>query len=104
MVIHRLPTAGTRSPAAVGASSQAARLATVVPGLMRTGSHLQARFTGQAGKEFTRFALGASLPLLSMGTERAARQIIEAVSARRAEIILTRPASLSPGWPAWRPG
>lgn len=26
---------------------------TVVPGLMRTGSHLQARFTGQAGKEFT---------------------------------------------------
>jgi short-subunit dehydrogenase len=23
---------------------------TVVPGLMRTGSHLQARFTGQAGK------------------------------------------------------
>lgn len=26
---------------------------TVIPGLMRTGSHLQARFTGQAGKEFT---------------------------------------------------
>ena len=35
---------------------------TVVPGLMRTGSHLQARFTGQAGKEFTWFSLGASLP------------------------------------------
>jgi short-subunit dehydrogenase len=30
---------------------------TVVPGLMRTGSHLQARFTGQAGKEFTWFGL-----------------------------------------------
>ena len=62
---------------------------TVVPGLMRTGSHLQARFTGQAGKEFTWFALGASLPLPSMDAERAARQIIEAVRARRAEIILT---------------
>jgi hypothetical protein len=32
---------------------------TVVPGLMRTGSHLQARFTGQAGKAFDRLtALG----------------------------------------------
>ncbi len=77
---------------------------TVVPGLMRTGSHLQARFTGQAGKEFTWFALGASLPLVSMDAERAARQIIEAVRARRAEIILTpagqlvsRVAALAPG-------
>ena len=45
---------------------------------MRTGSHVQARFTGQAEKEFTWFALGASLPLLSMDAERAARQIIGA--------------------------
>ena len=62
---------------------------TVVPGLMRTGSHEQARFTGQAGKEFTWFALGASLPLISMDAERAAGQIIEAVRRRRPEIILT---------------
>jgi short-subunit dehydrogenase len=62
---------------------------TVVPGLMRTGSHLQARFTGQAGKEFTWFSLGASLPLISMDAERAATQIVEAVRGRRAEIILT---------------
>ena len=53
---------------------------------MRTGARL-ARFTRQAGKEFTGFALGASLPLLSMDAERAARQIIEAVRARRAERI-----------------
>jgi short-subunit dehydrogenase len=77
---------------------------TVVPGLMRTGSHLQARFTGQASKEFTWFGLGASLPLISMDAERAARQIVEAVRARRAEIILTplgqvaaRVAGLVPG-------
>jgi hypothetical protein len=44
---------------------------TLVPGLIRSGSRLQARFTGQAGKEFTWFALGASLPLLSMDAERA---------------------------------
>src|SRR5256886_8613131 len=66
----------------------------VVPGLMRTGSHLQARFTGQAGKEFTWFSLGASLPLISMDAERAARQIIRAVRERRAEIILTPAAQL----------
>jgi short-subunit dehydrogenase len=77
---------------------------TVVPGLMRTGSHLQARFTGQAGKEFTWFGLGASLPLISMDAERAAHQIVEAVRTRRAEIILTplgqvaaRAAGLVPG-------
>lgn len=77
---------------------------TVVPGLMRTGSHSQARFTGQAGKEFTWFALGASMPLLSMDAERAARQIIQAVRRRRPEIILTsagqvvsRLAGLAPG-------
>ena len=77
---------------------------TVVPGLMRTGSHLQARFTGQADKEFTWFGLGASLPLLSMDAERAARQIVGAVRERRAEIILTpagqvvsRVANLAPG-------
>jgi short-subunit dehydrogenase len=76
---------------------------TVVPGLMRTGSHLQARFTGQAAEEFTWFSLGASLPLISMDAERAASQIIEAVRGRRAEIILTpagqvvsRVAGLSP--------
>jgi hypothetical protein len=67
---------------------------TVVPGLMRTGSHLQARFTGQAGKEFTWFALGASLPLISMDAERAARQVIGAVRQRRAEVILTPAAQL----------
>lgn len=62
---------------------------TVVPGLMRTGSHLQAWFTGRRQQEFTWFALGASLPLVSMDAQRAARRIIEAVRGRRAEIILT---------------
>ena len=77
---------------------------TVVPGLMRTGSHLNARFTGRASQEFTWFSLGASLPLISMDAERAARLIVAAVRARRAEVILTpagqlaaRLAGLAPG-------
>jgi short-subunit dehydrogenase len=77
---------------------------TVVPGLMRTGSHVQALFGGQQEKEFTWFSLGASLPLLSMDAERAARQIVNAVRGRRAELILTplgqvvaRTAGILPG-------
>ena len=62
---------------------------TVVPGLMRTGSHLQAQFTGHRSEEFTWFLLGASLPLVSMDAERAARQIADAMRDRRSEVILT---------------
>jgi len=68
---------------------------TVVPGLMRTGSHLQAQFTGDQDQEFTWFALGASLPLVSMDAERAAAQIIAAVRERRPEIILTPAGQLA---------
>ena len=62
---------------------------TVVPGLMRTGSHVNAEFAGQRDKEFTWFGLGASLPLISMDAERAARQIVAGVAQRRPEIFLT---------------
>jgi len=110
-VPHLLPY-GTAKFAAVGFSeglrAELGRgpvtVTTVVPGLMRTGSHEQARFTGQAGKEFTWFSLGASAPLISMDAERAAQQIVAAIRERRAEIILTpagqlvsRVAGLAPG-------
>ena len=62
---------------------------TVVPGLMRTGSHVQAEFAGRREQEFTWFSLGASLPLVSMDAERAARQIVAGMAARRAEVFLT---------------
>jgi short-subunit dehydrogenase len=62
---------------------------TVVPGLLRTGSHLNARFSGRSEEEFTWFSLGASLPVLSMDAGTAARQIVDAMRQRRAELILT---------------
>jgi NAD(P)-dependent dehydrogenase (short-subunit alcohol dehydrogenase family) len=62
---------------------------TVVPGLLRTGSHLNARFSGRPEEEFTWFSLGASLPVLSMDAGAAAHQIVEAMRQRRAELILT---------------
>jgi short-subunit dehydrogenase len=62
---------------------------TAVPGLMRTGSHLQALFRGQREKEFTWFSLGAALPVVSMDASRAARRIVSAMCARKPEVILT---------------
>lgn len=52
---------------------------TLVPGLMRTGSHEGAKFTGDHGAEFAWFGTAASLPLLSMDAERAARHMVDGV-------------------------
>ena len=62
---------------------------TIVPGLMRTGGHLHAQFVGDAAKDYAWFAPGASLPLLSVSAERAARRIVDAVLAGRSQVELT---------------
>jgi len=67
---------------------------TVVPGLMRTGSYVQARFQGQQEREFTWFALGSTLPLITISAERAARQIVQATQRGAAECILSLPANI----------
>ena len=67
---------------------------TIVPGLMRTGSHLNALFKGQHRQEFGWFSLGASLPLTSMSAEAAARRIVTALERGESEVILTWQARL----------
>jgi short-subunit dehydrogenase len=67
---------------------------TVVPGLMRTGSHVNALFKGQHSAESTWFGLSASLPFTSTSAETAARQIVEALRRNDAEVILTWQAGL----------
>lgn len=62
---------------------------TVIPGLMRTGSHERALFTGDAAQEYAWFAPAASLPLLSMGAHRAAAKIVDGVLAGRPHVGLT---------------
>ncbi|MEO7268482.1 MAG: SDR family NAD(P)-dependent oxidoreductase [Knoellia sp.] len=62
---------------------------TIVPGLMRTGGHVHAQFVGDAAKDYAWFAPGASLPLLSVSAERAARRIVDAVLAGRSQVELT---------------
>jgi short-subunit dehydrogenase len=67
---------------------------TIVPGLMRTGSHLNALFKGHQEREYALFAPSASLPFISMDAERAARQIVRAITRGEAERVLTIPATV----------
>ncbi|MCK0112932.1 SDR family NAD(P)-dependent oxidoreductase [Ornithinimicrobium sp. F0845] len=62
---------------------------TIVPGLMRTGSHERARFTGNQGAEYAWFGPAASLPPLTMSAERAARIMVDGVLAGRPRVELT---------------
>ena len=67
---------------------------TICPGLMRTGSPRHAFFKGRPRAEHAWFSISASLPGLSMDVERAAREIIEALSAGEAGRVLSLPAKL----------
>lgn len=65
------------------------RVTTVVPGLMRTGSHRGVVFTGDPEREYAWFALAAGLPLLSVSAERAARHIVHATAKRKGFLVIT---------------
>ena len=82
-------------------------ITTVCPGLMRTGSISNAWFKGQHREEFAWFAVAGSLPLLSIDSGRAARQMVDAVRRGDPEIVITWSAKLAvagmavaPDW--WR--
>lgn len=68
---------------------------TVCPGLMRTGSVDQVTFKGNCEIEHAGFALGASLPIISMSAERAAAQALAACARGDAEIVLGMPYKLA---------
>lgn len=95
-VPHLLPYTASKF-AAVGFSeglhaelrSKGIRVTTVCPGLMRTGSHLRASFTGNAEKEFQWFSLGASLPGVSTTAAHAARKIVRATARGSSEVTIT---------------
>jgi NAD(P)-dependent dehydrogenase (short-subunit alcohol dehydrogenase family) len=70
------------------------RVTTVVPGLMRTGSPVNAFFKGDAEKEFAWFSLGDATPVSAMSARRAARQIVAAARRGDAEVTLSWQAKL----------
>jgi NAD(P)-dependent dehydrogenase (short-subunit alcohol dehydrogenase family) len=67
---------------------------TVIPGLMRTGSSLNAVFKGDADAELRWFSRAAGSPLMAMRADRAARRIVRALRSGDAELILTPQAKL----------
>jgi NAD(P)-dependent dehydrogenase (short-subunit alcohol dehydrogenase family) len=68
---------------------------TVYPGLMRTGSPVNAMFKGKRPQEYAWFAISDSLPLASIDAGRAARQIIDACRYGRATLVITVQARLA---------
>lgn len=88
----------------VEAAQDGVVVTTVVPGLMRTGSHVNALFKGQHRLEFGLFSVLANLPFTSISANDAARQIVRGIREGEAEIILgwqakvlTRLHGLMPG-------
>jgi NAD(P)-dependent dehydrogenase (short-subunit alcohol dehydrogenase family) len=62
---------------------------TVCPGLMRTGSHVNALFKGRREDELAWFAVTDANPLASMNARRAARRILEACRYGEPHLTLT---------------
>jgi len=64
---------------------------TVTPGLMRTGSHIHAKFKGDHSAEYKWFDWSRKIPFASISVERAARKILNA--CRRGKPALVVPCS-----------
>jgi NAD(P)-dependent dehydrogenase (short-subunit alcohol dehydrogenase family) len=101
-VPHLLPYCASKF-AAVGFSeglgmevrSKGIRVTTICPGLMRTGSHRNAFFTGDSSREYQWFSLAANMPGASASARHAAKKIANGIAAGYAEITITPQALLA---------
>ena len=64
---------------------------TVTPGLMRTGSHVHAKFKGDHAAEYRWFRASLKIPFASISVDRAAKKIVNA--CRRGRPVLIMPFS-----------
>ena len=76
-------------------ASEGIRVTTVIPGLMRTGSHLNAFFKGNNRAEYAWFGISASTPFLAMDASRAAKRVVQAIRRGEAEVVLGLPAKIA---------
>jgi NAD(P)-dependent dehydrogenase (short-subunit alcohol dehydrogenase family) len=67
---------------------------TVLPGLMRTGSPVNALFKGNHAREFTWFGIDDNLPWMSISAEEAARRVVSAIRLGKREVTLGLVANL----------
>ncbi len=77
---------------------------TIMPGTLRTGSHYQAYAKGNQEAEFTTFTLAATLPVISLAAEAAAKQIVQALRRGEAERIVSFPAQVQAAFHSLFPG
>lgn len=92
---HLLPYATAKFGAVGFSDGLAASLAgtgvtatTIAPGLMRTGSPERADFSGRPEREYAWFAPAASLPLLTVDADRAARIMVDATLAGKPMVLV----------------
>src|SRR5262245_12477494 len=71
------------------------RVTTVAPGLMRTGSPVNADVKGQHEAEYAWFAISDSLPGLTVAAETAASQILDACRYGDPELTISLPARVA---------
>ncbi len=100
-VPHLLPYSSAKFAAMAFSEGMRAELApegivvtTIAPGIMRTGAQVNAFFNGRQENEYQWFSLAASLPILSLDAEEAARQIVQATRRGESERVLGAPAKL----------
>ena len=67
---------------------------TVTPGMMRTGSQVNAKFKGNHGAEYTWFSLSSALPFAAVNAERAAAKIVAACRRGQSSLIIGLPARI----------
>lgn len=70
------------------------QVTTVNPGLMRTGSHVNAYFKGDHRKEYAWFSILGANPLFSTSTGSAVRQILDACKYGQPSLVITPQARL----------
>jgi short-subunit dehydrogenase len=61
---------------------------TVTPGLMRTGSHVHAKFKGDHAAEYRWFDWSRKIPFASISAQRAARKIVNASARGRSVLVM----------------
>ena len=75
--------------------SYGVRVTTVAPGIMRTGSPLNAQFKGNHEAEYAWFKVSSSLPGVTIAAERAARKILDACRYGDPALTITPQAKLA---------
>ena len=89
------PRRAVQRPARANWPDYGVVVTTVCPGLMRTGSHLNAEFKGRHEEEYRWFALGNAVPGFSIGAETRGPADPRRRARGDAEVVLSLPAKVA---------